>query len=697
MFGIRKIEFENTFIFEGHFQLEFPQKGLILIEGINHDAGGSNAAGKTSLFNLIPTALFEQNASGLVKDLIIHRGLKGAFIKIFLSNGIEVFYKRVQGGKSEWGIFQNGRYIEGKIITDTKKIIQDTLKLTYEQYSSAIHLRQGATIGFWEFSPAERMKMISDVMDLVQFEQASQKAKEKTTSLRTELKILENAIEMFDNDIKRIKEEISTREAVLVDISVYKSAGEEIKHKINEVEAKLKKGLKALGELELNMKTLQAEKKTISERLAEKNILLMAKQKNLNELKRGMEVIQAEKEELKALSEKKLDLDFLSVEKKRIETKKEKILKIISGIETQINAHEKVLGLNIADACPICGRPITAGLMEDRKKIIEKEIDGLFQDKKIQENELKVLEKEIKILDSKIREGERLIERIKMISKRLESIDLEKYKTEELELVNQIKIIEKEIEVLKQSLEKSEQEKELHDRFWIVKQEVVNFEHELGKLNQEILEINAKIVDQESQRKRIEELKIELKRKEIERMNKQKEKKELEEETEYYKWWVNGFKKFQALEVAHGIGFLQQALERYSYLLFEDRMRVSLEALKVKKTSKDGLDFKNEIHFHINEGDIPLSGFSGGEKQLLALVFMMALNDLIQSKLVILDEVFGSLDDINRERVVRLIREVADRKLVLVVTHIDEVKTMAEWDHIIQIERKNGASRVSMI
>lgn len=81
---------------------------------------------------------------------------------------------------------------------------------------------------------------------------------------------------------------------------------------------------------------------------------------------------------------------------------------------------------------------------------------------------------------------------------------------------------------------------------------------------------------------------------------------------------------------------------------------------------------------------------SGGEEDLCNLVLRLAISQMIASRaghsfgLLILDEVFGSMDDTRRSNVVELLRALNDRfEQVIVITHIGPVRD--GLDHVIQV------------
>jgi DNA repair exonuclease SbcCD ATPase subunit len=697
MFRVKAIEFENAFVFNGSYRINFPERGLVLIEGMNEDAGGSNGAGKTSFLNLIPTALFEQNGSGLIKDLVINRFCESCEIRLVLDNGLLVVYTRSRRGKSDWFLVKDGKQVRGKSLSETKNLIFDALRVTYEQYSSVVHLRQGGTLGFWELSPSERVKMISDILGLGRYEVASQRAREFVNDLDKGVAGLRAELSTLEGVMNKLKDELSTRRALLIDTSVHVEEGRRLSELVKSKSEELKDWLKELGSLELKMKTLKDEQRRIGMEIADKERLKEERARNMHRIESLLKDIVKMEEERRLLSERVKMKDELSAELFKLRTLLERRKDECSRKEGKIIELRKILELRVSDDCPVCGRPIDSRTFDQRRKHIEGEILGL-------EKEVDLMKREIDELKMRISGVERELASLHGVEGRLMAIEqvISASKKEELERglsfeKEQIGLLERDIMDLKGKLVALGSEQDLNERFWEVKRRVVALEQEIGSLNKEIERINRVIMEQESVRKRIAEIEDELRRLEAEIRKKQDLVFEEERKILYYKWWVDGFKRFQLIEISNAIELLQERLQFYAGSLFEDRMVIELDVFAQKKTKKEELDFKHEINMRINDGLIPLSGYSGGEKQLLSLVLMLSLNDILGFRFLILDEVFGSLDELNRERVIRLLREVSKEKLVLVVTHIDDVKTALEWDRILRVIRRNGSSRLEEV
>ncbi|MBA3497827.1 MAG: SMC family ATPase, partial [Gemmatimonadales bacterium] len=91
----------------------------------------------------------------------------------------------------------------------------------------------------------------------------------------------------------------------------------------------------------------------------------------------------------------------------------------------------------------------------------------------------------------------------------------------------------------------------------------------------------------------------------------------------------------------------------------------------------------------LDDGD-PKAVISGGEEDVANLALRLAISQMIAERagqplsLLILDEIFGSLDEDRRAAVVDLLRSLADRfPQVILITHIDSVRE--GFDRVVRV------------
>ncbi len=114
------------------------------------------------------------------------------------------------------------------------------------------------------------------------------------------------------------------------------------------------------------------------------------------------------------------------------------------------------------------------------------------------------------------------------------------------------------------------------------------------------------------------------------------------------------------------------------------------------------LEFDEEYNLLVLEDEVPKPVISGGEEDLCNLVLRLAISQMIADRagqafsLLILDEIFGSLDDTRRGNVVDLLRRLNDRfEQVIVITHVEQIREGMDRVLVVRFDEEKGSSRVT--
>lgn len=113
------------------------------------------------------------------------------------------------------------------------------------------------------------------------------------------------------------------------------------------------------------------------------------------------------------------------------------------------------------------------------------------------------------------------------------------------------------------------------------------------------------------------------------------------------------------------------------------------------------LELDDKYRIVVLEEGVPKPVISGGEEDLANLVLRLAISQMIAERagqafsLLVLDEVFGSLDDVRRQNVIALLRGLQDRfEQVILITHIDDVRDGLDQVMEVRVDERTGASVV---
>src|SRR5881396_2349054 len=109
----------------------------------------------------------------------------------------------------------------------------------------------------------------------------------------------------------------------------------------------------------------------------------------------------------------------------------------------------------------------------------------------------------------------------------------------------------------------------------------------------------------------------------------------------------------------------------------------------------EAVDLNEDYVITVLDDGIPKPVISGGEEDIANLVLRLAISQMIAERagqplsLLVLDEIFGSLDEGRRQHVLALLRRIGDRfPQVVLITHIEQVRE--GLDRVIRVEYDAG-------
>jgi exonuclease SbcC len=116
----------------------------------------------------------------------------------------------------------------------------------------------------------------------------------------------------------------------------------------------------------------------------------------------------------------------------------------------------------------------------------------------------------------------------------------------------------------------------------------------------------------------------------------------------------------------------------------------------------DEVQLDEEFEATLYEDGEPQPVVSGGEEDLLNLVLRLAVSQMIADRagqplsLLVLDEIFGSLDDVRQARVMHLLRGLEGRfPQVVLITHVENVRETLDRVLRVRYDEASGAAVVS--
>lgn len=628
--------------------VNFENKGTIVVKGINEyeTNASSNGSGKSSIFEGIIYALFEETSSGEkdVENRILGQGCMVNLV--FQIDGIQYsIIRQINKGKSSVTLYKEGIDISARNKTDTNKLICSIIGISKNIFLDSVFLSQNAVTNLASLTPTARKErlevltntdsIINNFKDKIKQRQIFYESecinceKIRNTLIGTEQAKL-SQITSLTNKINEAKDELS-RVSQLGNL-------DDIEFKISQNNDLVKKYTSDIDKINLDITQLETK---ILDLRTQSQQLLQEKQK-------------AEQAE----SNERLELNSLDSDIRNYSNQISFNTENIHRIEQEINK------IKMSDTCPTCGRKYD----------------------NVDDNHIKqtILEKqtEIEKLQNKIQELQNII-----------NVDCENKKLAIQEEISKLHNVVEQTnqtyldfnksfdDVNNERLQLNKAKDDLHSQIQVINTDTKSLE----TIKQQILQ------SQNNNIKEYEQM-IEDINKELDDINKQK----LQVDTEYNKNndLVNTCKhisqlitkEFRTYLLKNSIRYLNNLLKEYSNRLFSNEKDIiTIEESDAK------LDIKLDTATY--------ESLSGGEKTRVNIALLLAQKSLaniignISCNIIILDEVLGYCDSEAENNVVDLISSELDYlESIYMISH--KQIPVANDGELVVVKDKNGLSRL---
>jgi exonuclease SbcC len=714
---------------------------------------GPNGVGKSTLLEAVTWCLWGKSRAKSDDDLV-HHGSEEMIVSFEFEveenqyRAVRKRSKKKKGqGSLEFYLFQNNDWqtLSGNSKAETQEKINQTLHLDYETFINSAFLRQGHADEFTVKRPQERKTILAEILGLKKYDELQEIARAKVKISEIEQESLKSMMERFEEEIKdkdKLKKILFEKEEFL------KKIEEKAEKKEKEVEA-LKKETTILE----NQKTV-AQNLTAKIEEDKKDILFIEEEIRQKEnLLNNLRTIISKKEEIisgykswleleqedenfyqKFLLQRKLQEEKNSLERRILMTQREKERQI-KNLEKEIqNRRENWIKKEIAARqivaeikkingdlrsilenrakCPLCLQDLGEAhkskirkKYENEKKVKAEQEQKYNLEKQTIADEGKRIDKEIKDLEEQLQKSEkREIAAIKEIEIKILQISYSEKKHQE---VKQKKLHYEKYQTLKIQLETAEKQKELEEKTYISRQnllaekkkilerdiaakEKITFspkefakleqdflqkEKEFGNLRKRLFEIKEEFVVAREQARQIDLKEKEIKNRKEKWQKAQKEAAIFEEISE-----ALGKRGVQAMIIESVLPEIEEEASAILDKMTEGKMSVKIFTQKEKKTD-GGVQETLDIQIQDGQQMRPYEMFSGGEAFRINFAIRIALSKLLARRagaklqFLVIDEGFGTQDALGREYIVEAINSIRlDFKKILAITHIQELK-----------------------
>jgi len=187
----------------GQADVQF-KPGLVLLEGRNWDRdGSSNMVGKSALWDVLATVLWEENSRGQVKDDVVNRlRKKGSGVVVFERDGVgRVEVEYVRGLERKW-LAKVGSKVEAYNWDVMRRRVGELVGMSYEEFVLTSWFQQGMMDSFLVKGDAERKELFIRWLGLDMFQRLREKVKERRKEVEVELRVKREMMDL----VSRLRE-----------------------------------------------------------------------------------------------------------------------------------------------------------------------------------------------------------------------------------------------------------------------------------------------------------------------------------------------------------------------------------------------------------------------------------------------------------------------------------------------------------
>ena len=622
-------------------------QGIVIVKGINEyeDKATSNGSGKSSIFEALIYAVFEETSSG-EKD-VENRILKDGYsidLKFDIDNDHYRIFRQCKKDKSTVSFYKNEEDISARNKTDTNKLIQNTLNINKNIFLDSIFLSQNAVTNLASLSPTarkERLEILTNTDQII--EEFKEKIKERQNQYEA------NCVDCRSNIDKNNGKKESLNNQI-----------QQLQYKIEEQKQEIerKKQLGDIKDIEQQIDKLNENIRNNEESISAVEESIINIDNSIKEFNNKIEEYNNQYNELQTkILQKQSDISSLQFDLTKQDSEKQHIQQDIERIKQEI---EKIKN---SDTCPTCGRKYD--------NINEEHINQLMQEKNnlIKDNTIKIqqIEKVKDEINSKLYLENNVYEGLHLSANEINS-----YITP---IKEQIQI--KEAEKTTTNMLKIQKNNEINEYRQKINN-LQNIKEELLKVeNNNIKEYEDLITQYNNDIKILDE--------EINKLNEEYNKND-----SYVQVIKNILqlitKEFRTYLLKNSIAYLNKHLQEYSMQLFSNEKDV----IKIEES-----DTKLNIYL----GNATYESLSGGEKTRVNIALLLAQKSLanvignMTCNLIILDEILGYCDSEAESNVINLItNELDSLETIYMISHKE---IPIGYDNILTIVKdKNGLSQV---
>jgi len=209
---INKVEISNFYSIKD-IKLSFDKyEGIVLVEGINKDTGGSNGSGKSAIIEAVVWGLFGKTIRKSTEDALINNIAKTfCVVRITVNDNIVI----ERGKKPTFlRLFQNDKELTKDNATNTQLAIDALLNTNYKVFLASTVFGQQNNIEFIDATPEDKRIIIKNFLNLDYLFDLRDSVKYLKSQYSQGIKRCDAIIEEHDSYIKKFNEELNRLELI---------------------------------------------------------------------------------------------------------------------------------------------------------------------------------------------------------------------------------------------------------------------------------------------------------------------------------------------------------------------------------------------------------------------------------------------------------------------------------------------------
>ena len=741
-----EVEFKNFLSFGNNWQKFKFKDGMNIIQGMTVESGKSNGAGKSSLTELVPFALFGKTIKKITKAKIVNwYNEKGCEVKLhFTVDGVSHTIRRgIKPNLLELWIDGIKSQTPAGVATFQAQIEEDIIGMDFGTFQNLIYFSPNNTISIINAGKPEKRKFLESLFDLSVYSKMGKTVNEKLTANDKKAALLEQESEGFEKHIITLQDFLDSYVAPDVRKHKIKLNGlvmqyEAMEEKTFDVDDSILKLFK--DSLQSSKDTLAGweEKNRVSLERFKLHQELIEQAGDTNDLEAKIEEIRIQIGNLEhdaclTTEDDEANVTDLTQHKELMKDELKELINEIQGVEKTKAIFESMIqndeeNIDIAQnkkrasvgVCDSCGQEVTEEVLKEQ---IEHQVRLYTLDKKQHKKELKGAEN---TLDKLKGEKEELYQKVKDESDDIKSLlaDIEKTK--------QAKDEQQRLRQRINDLPNVEELKKKNDEYeYVLAEERENFSEQTTKIHLSEIDVEMYtkqyddiiLIDdaRKENNREMSALKIQVSDLNDSILEYQKIIDKKEEDTEKKKVDIVDTQA----KIDSNIKTVKSANSLTDYLNY---LKVSLKDENVKRFAISTLIpyLNQQTNLYLSESGFPYvvtvdswldvsirglgvsevsyGSLSGGETKCIDMAVQLACNDIASMmaktslNLMVLDEVLDtSVDSLGVQALLNIIhsRQKTNNDSVYVITHRNEIDEFT-FDSVVRIMNEDKFSRIEV-